>query len=140
MAPLPRWFVPLCVLALLWNLAGLAAVVADLGISQADLAAMPEAQRALYHARPGWSVVASLVAVVGGTVGTLALALRRRWAAPLLLASLAGVVAQDVALFFVVGKTASLGVAPYVLQAVVLAVAIGLVGLARRAAANSWLR
>ena len=38
------------------------------------------------------------VAVIGGTLGSLGLVLRRRWATGLLVASLLGVLAQDVAL------------------------------------------
>jgi hypothetical protein len=118
----------------------LAAVVADASLSQADIAALPEAQRAMYSARPEWSVVASFVAVIGGTLGTAALIFRRRWAQPLLLASLVGVVVQDLALFFIVGRSAQLGTAVFVLQGVVLVVAVALVLLVRKASALSWLR
>lgn len=50
----PPWFAVLAVLALLWNLAGLFAVVADLKLSAAEIAALPLDQQALYRARPGW--------------------------------------------------------------------------------------
>ena len=136
----PKWFMPACVAALLWNIAGLGAVLADLGLSEADLAALPEAQRALYEARPGWSVIASLVAVCGGTLGALGLVLRRRWTLPLLVASLAGLLVQDVALFVVVGAAHALGSTAYLVQGTVLVVAVALLVLARRAGARGWLR
>ncbi len=135
----PLWFTVLAVLALLWNLAGLFAVVADLRLSAPDIAALPLDQQALYSARPGWSVVASVVAVVGGTLGCIGLLLRRRWALPALAASLVGVVVQDIGIFVVAGAASVAGVVPVVLQAVVFAIAVGLLLMARRAVARSWL-
>lgn len=135
----PPWFAVLAVLALLWNLAGLFAVVADLKLSAAEIAALPLDQQALYRARPGWSVVASVVAVVGGTLGCVGLLLRRRWAVPALAASLVGVVVQDIGIFVVAGAASVAGPVPMVLQSVVFAIAVGLLLLARRAVARSWL-
>jgi hypothetical protein len=135
----PRWFTPLLVIALLWNLAGLLAVLADLRLTAADIATLPAEQQALYHARPAWSVVASVVAVAGGTLGCLGLLLRKRWALPLLYASLVGVVIQDVGIFLVAGAAKVANPVPFVLQGVVLVVAVGLVALSRRAAERSWL-
>ena len=110
----PPWFAVLAVLALLWNLAGLFAVVADLKLSAAEIAALPLDQQALYRARPGWSVVASVVAVVGGTLGCVGLLLRRRWAVPALAASLVGVLVQDIGIFVVAGAASVAGPVPVV--------------------------
>lgn len=135
----PRWFTVVAVLALLWNLLGCFAIASDLRLTAQDIAALPEAQQALYKARPGWSVVASVVAVFGGALGSLGLLLRRKWAYPLLIASLIGVVLQDVALFGMT-QAASVGGAPVViLQGLVLLIAIGLVVLARKAIVRGWL-
>lgn len=136
----PTWFYVLAAVALLWNAMGLVAVVGDLMLTAADIAALPQEQQALYQARPGWSVAGSLVAVVGGTVGCLGLLLRRRWAMPLLIASLVGVLVQDVGIFVVAGAAKVMGTVPVVLQTLVLLVAIGLVLLARKAIASAWLR
>lgn len=135
----PRWFTATAALALLWNLAGLAAAVADLQLSAADIAAMPPEQQALYAARPAWSVLATVIAVVGGTLGCVGLLLRKRWALWALYVSLAGVVVQDLGIFVVVGPSAVPGVVPFVLQGVVFIVAVALVLLARRAATRAWL-
>lgn len=139
MAKAPPWFTPVVAVAFLWNLAGLLAVVSDLRLTAADIAAMPAAQQALYAARPAWSVIASVVAVVGGTFGCLALLLRKRWSLVLLYASLVGVVLQDIGIFLVAGAAKSGDSLPLMLQGVVLVVAIGLIVLARRANAESWL-
>ncbi|MEI6305558.1 MAG: hypothetical protein WCP33_01935, partial [Deltaproteobacteria bacterium] len=105
----------------------------------ADIAALPVQQQELYKARPIWSVAASVVAVLGGTLGCLSLLLRKRWALNLLYASLAGVVLQDVGLFVVAGAAKVRDPVPFVLQGLVLVVAVGLIALGRLAARQSWL-
>jgi len=79
------------------------------------------------------------IAVWGGAAGCLGLILRRRWATPLLVASLAGVIVQDVALFVVSEAGPQAGASAMALQGLVLAVAIGLVVLSRRATARGWI-
>ena len=70
------------IVALLWNLLGCLAFFSDLRLSPDDLARLPEAQQALYAARPGWAVAATAVAVFGGVLGSIGLLLRRKWAFP----------------------------------------------------------
>lgn len=135
----PMWFYVVAVLALLWNLMGCVAFVTDLHLTPEDLAKLPEAQQALYRARPGWAVAATGVAVIGGALGCLALILRKRWAAGLLIASLLGVLVQDFGLFVLMGGAQAAGMVAVALQTVVLLVAIALVLLARRADARGWL-
>ena len=135
----PLWFTVLVIIALLWNLAGLFAVVADLRLSPAAIAALPAEQQALYAARPIWSVVASVVAVAAGTLGCLGLLLRKRWALGLLYLSLLGVVLQDIGLFLLPGSANAVNATAVVLQGIVFLVAVGLVALARTAQQRSWL-
>jgi len=135
----PIWFTVLAAVALLWNLAGLFAVVADMRLSPADVAALPQQQQALYAARPVWSVVASVVAVVGGTLGCIGLILRKQWSLWPLYASLVGLVIQDIGLFLIAGVASAQGTVPIVLQTAVFVIAAALVALARRAVARAWL-
>jgi len=134
----PLWFTMLAAIALLWNLAGLLAIVADLRLSAADIAALPAEQQAIYAARPFWSVVASIIAVVGGTLGCIALLLRKRWSLALFYVSLIGILIQDIGIFLVAGGATSVNPVPLVLQGLVLVIAIGLISLGRYAAARSW--
>lgn len=134
----PKWFFAIAIVALLWNVAGLIAILADLSLSAADIAALPPDQQALYAARPGWSVVGSVFAVAGGTLGCLLLLLRKRLAAPMFSLSLIGIVLQDVGLFVVAGVGKGDPV-PFVLQGLVLVIGIGLLFLARHAQAKSWI-
>jgi hypothetical protein len=139
MNPLPKWYLPVSVAALLWNLLGCAAYLSDVSLTPDDIAKMDAAQQALYAARPAWAVAATAIAVWGGAAGCVGLLLRRRWALPLLLASLAGVIVQNVGLFVLSDAASLVPASAYVLQGLVLLVAIGLVLLARRAIARGWI-
>lgn len=134
----PRWFVHVVVIALVWNLLGLFAVVSD--VVAATSAPADAGPRSLASVRPLWSVVASLAAVVGGSLGCAALLMRSRWAPFLLAASLLGVVLQDVGIVLASGTGPAVNAVAIVLQGVVLVVAIGLLVLAYRAARAGWLR
>jgi hypothetical protein len=135
----PKWYMPVAIVALLWNLIGCAAYLADVTLTPEDVAKMSAAQQALYNSRPAWAVAATAIAVWGGAAGCVGLILRRRWATPLLIASLAGVIVQDIGLFGMTDVVAQEGPKVLVLQGLVLLIAIGLVLLARKAAARGWL-
>lgn len=139
MSPVPSWFKPVAIVALLWNLLGCVAYLSDVTMSAEAVAQMSPEQQALFSSRPAWAVSATAIAVWGGALGCVGLFLRKRWALPLLVASLAGVVVQDVALFLLSNAAAMAGAAAYVLQSLVLLIAIGLVQLARKASACGWL-
>lgn len=138
--PTPKWYFPVVVLALLWNLLGCAAYLADVTVSAETLAKMTPEQQALHAARPAWAVAATATAVWGGAAGCIALLLRRRWATPLLALSLAGIVVQDFALFVLARDLVKPKPAAFILQALVLAVGVGLVALARTASARGWMK
>lgn len=135
----PKWFLPVAIAALVWNLLGCAAYLSDVMLTPEDVAKMSAAQQALYAARPSWSVAATAIAVWGGAAGCLGLIMRKRWAMPLLIASLAGVIVQDVSLFGPSEMRAQAAWAALVLQGLVFVIAIGLVLLARKAAARGWI-
>ena len=132
----PKWFKPAAIAALLWNLLGCFAYLSDAMLTADDIAKLTAAEQALYAARPSWSVAATAIAVWGGAAGCLGLIVRRRWATPLLMASLAGVILQDISLFLLSGDARTTALA---LQGLVLLIAIGLVLLARKASARGWL-
>jgi hypothetical protein len=134
----PKWYMPVAITALIWNLLGCAAYLMDVMLTPEAVAKMTEAQQALYHARPAWSVGATAIAVWFGAAGCVGLIVRKRWAMPLLLVSLVGVVGQDVWLFALSGAAAQAGAVGAVLQGLVLLIAVGLVLLARKAAARGW--
>ena len=139
MTATPKWFRPVAIVALLWNLLGCAAYLADVMLSPADLAKLPEAQQALYASRPAWSISATAIAVWAGAAGCVGLIMRKRWATWLLAASLAGVIVQNVWLFVLSDAARQTGAVAFVLQGVVFVVSVALLVLARKASAQGWL-
>jgi hypothetical protein len=139
MSVAPKWFLPVVIIALLWNLMGCAAYLSDAMLSAADIAKMNDAEKAMVAARPVWAVGATAVAVWLGALGCLALILRKGWAVPLLWLSLLGVVAQDIWLFALAPDTGLVNGAVYGLQGLVLVIAVALLWLATKAKANVWL-
>ncbi len=137
MPELPKWYRPVVIVALLWNLVGASAYLMDVTMTPEKIAALPEAQRAMYAARPMWFVAAYAIAVWFGTAGSLGLVLRKRWATPVLVVSLIGLVVQDAGLLSRPEARANPPV--LVLQALVLVIAILLVRLGRSAQAKGWL-
>lgn len=136
----PKWLTATGIAALLWNALGCMAYLADVRTTPEELAALPLAQQQLLAARPAWAVAGSAIAVWAGLLGSLGLVLRRRWAFPLLVASLIGVLVQDYAMFVVARVTDVMGMAPLVLQSMVLLIAVLLVLLARKGVAQGWLK
>ena len=135
----PKWYTPAAVTALIWNLLGCAAYLADVTLSPDDLAAMSEAQQAAYAARPGWAVAATAIAVWGGAAGSVGLILRKRWAGPVLVASLLALVVQDLALFVLTEAGSLAGPPAMILQGLVFVIGVALVVLSRKAISEGWI-
>ena len=89
------------VVALLWNLMGVNAFYGDMTKSAEDLAAMEPAMRGLYENQPLWAKIAFGAAVIFGTLGSVGLILKKRWATILLGLSLVGVLVQMMHSFMV---------------------------------------
>lgn len=139
MTPTPKWYMPVAILALLWNLIGCAAYLSDVMMTPEAVAQLPADQQALYAARPAWAVAAYAIAVWGGALGSLGLVLKKRWASPLLMASVAGLVVQDLALFVLSPAAGAVSPVAYVLQGMVFVIALALVRLAGTGSARGWL-
>lgn len=135
--PRPKWYMPIAITALLWNLMGCMAYLSDVMMSPEAVAKLSAAEQAMYAARPAWSVGATAIAVWFGAAGSFGLILRKGWALPLLVASLLGVIVQDVSMFMMLGASQA-GPVPMVLQGLVLGIAVALVLLARTASAKGW--
>jgi hypothetical protein len=94
-------------------------------------------QQALYAARPAWAVAVYAIAVWGGALGCVGLIMKKRWAKGALLASLLGLIAQDIALFGM--SPVAIETSVYALQGMVLMIAVLLLLLANKAARQGWL-
>lgn len=90
----PLWFWVVVVLLLLWEAAGIFAFYAHVSIDAAALAAMPPYDRKLYLALPAWYNWVFALAVWPALLGSFAMLLRSRFARPLFIVSLIGVIVQ----------------------------------------------
>jgi hypothetical protein len=133
----PKWYMPVAIIALLWNLIGCAAYLMDVTLTPEAVAAMSPDQQALYAARPAWAVAVYAIAVWGGALGCVGLIMKKRWAKGALLASLLGLIAQDIALFGM--SPVAIETSVYALQGMVLVIAVLLLLLANTAARQGWL-
>lgn len=136
----PVSFRIVAVLGLLWNLYGVAMFWLNLTITPEAISALPEAEREITRAMPRWIMLPFGVATLGGVAGMLAMLLRRRVAAPLLLVSLLALVVQFVAVYLTTPVWALTGASGAVLPLVLWVVALILWLYARRASARGWLR
>jgi hypothetical protein len=135
----PTWLKVVAAVALLWNLLGCLAFYSDLRLSPEELAKLPESQQTLYAARPAWAIAATAVAVICGVLGSLGLLLGKRWALPVFVLSLLGILVQDFGLFVLAEGASLAGPVAVVMQAIVLAVGIGLIWCSRQGIARGWL-
>ncbi len=140
MTTVAKWFYPVVVFALLWNLLGLFAFWTDVTMTPEQIAMLPAAMQDAYQSRPLWSVLATAAAVLAGTLGTVLLLLRLPLAMPLLVLSLLGVVLQDISFALDPAARALIDPTVVILQGLVLLVALGLVYLARLAGQRGWLK
>lgn len=123
----PVWFWIVGILALLWNLIGLMAFVAQMMMTEQALAALPEAQQEIYRNIPVWVKIAFGLAVIGGTVGCILLLMRNKLAVPVLALSLLGVLLQYGYMFLMTNTAAVMGADAMVLPAIVVLIAIALI-------------
>jgi hypothetical protein len=101
---------------------------------------MGDAERLLYETTPAWSVGAFAVAVFAGTVGCIALLMRRRWAIGAFALSLVGVFIQFGHTFFISNAVEVLGPGIAVMPIFVAVIGLLLFLFSRSWASRGWLR
>jgi hypothetical protein len=123
-----------------WSAVGIMAFLADINQAPETLAAMSEAHRNLYEARPSWALLAYATAVFGGLLGGVALLMRRKFAAILFIISLLGLILQNYYSFGVAKVQEIYPASVIILPAIVVVIAILLIWFARSATAKKWLK
>ena len=130
-ALIPGWFWAVSGVALVWNLLGVMAFAAHLSMTPEILANLPSEQRQLYESAPAWLNYAFGIAVIGGALGCVGLLMKKYWAFYLFVASLVGVLAQNLHSFFLSNTFEVMGKQAMIMPIVVILIAIGLVFFAR---------
>jgi len=135
----PTWFWVAGAFALIWNLMGVAAYVMQVMMTEEVIAALPEAERALFLDIPAWAVGAFAISVFGGALGSLMLLLRTRAAMAVLIVSLIGIVVQMIHSFFIADSMEVYGPGVLIIPIMVLVIGFVLVWFATSSIAKGWL-
>jgi hypothetical protein len=113
------------ILFLLWNLMGCAAFVLQSTMDLAELAKSDPLQADIWAAMPLWAWAAYLIAVVAGTLGAIALLLRRGVAVPLSALCLVAVLVQFSYTFFLTDLFDQRGITAGLFPLAIILIALG---------------
>jgi len=127
------------IIALIWNLMGVFAYIAQVNMSDEIIAALPEAERALYENVPAWVTGAFAIAVFGGALGCILLLIRKKLATSVLIISLIGIIAQMVYNFGMSKAAEVYGPGGMIMPAMVVLIGAFLVWYAKQATTKGWL-
>ncbi|HXG82047.1 MAG TPA: hypothetical protein VNJ05_09630 [Sphingomicrobium sp.] len=133
----PAWYWIVAVFALLFELAGAYLYANSLML---DPATLPLDQRAVFNATPQWMTIAWGIAIATGVLGAIGLLIRRRFAQPLLLASLVAVAVQFSGIFLVRQLRELTPEDHLIVPVVILLLAYGIWQTSRLAQNRGWLR
>ena len=137
----PMWFWIVSAIALLWNIMGVMAYLGNAFLTEELKAELPPEQLELIENTPAWVTAAFAIAVWAGLLGCIALLIRKKWARPVLLISLIGIIAQMSYSFFMTNAAEVYGQMQGVIMPVlVIAIGVALVILARKATNANWLK
>lgn len=134
------WFWVIGVVGLIWNGLGSMNYLMHTTNSEALKENYTPEQLAFVEASPAWVTGAFALAVWGGLLGCLLLLLRKKWAVPVLLISLIGILGQNVYNFFLSNASEVFGSDMYVMPVLVILIGIGLYFYARSSAGKGWLK
>lgn len=125
--------------ALVWNLIGLVFYFSSVTMTPEALAGFTQEQQDFFNATPKWATSAYAIAVNAGVLGSLFLLLRKAWAIPLFILSLAGVLVQNFYAFVLANGLEVWGSDGVMLPAIVIIIAIGLVFYSHTAKNKGWI-
>ena len=134
-----RSFWIIAIVSLLWNIIGVMNYVYSITISPEALAAMPEAERALYADIPIFVNICYAIAVFAGVIASCLLLMRKLLAVSFFLISLVAIVLQFGFGLFLTPMLAVQGVAALILPIIVIAAALYFLWYSRQCAAKAYL-
>lgn len=135
----PTWFWIVGGIAMVWNLLGVMAYIAQVTMSPEALQALPENERTLIESVPVWATSAFAIAVWGSTVGCILLLMRKKLATPVLIVSFVGIVVQ---MFYnvVISKSIEVyGPGGLAMPILVFGFGLFLIWFSRKSTANGWI-
>ncbi|WP_349352874.1 MULTISPECIES: hypothetical protein [unclassified Flagellimonas] len=136
----PVWFWVVSVIALLWNLLGVMNYLKQAFNQVALMEAMDQAQREVFEGIPAWATAAFAIAVFSGTLASIGLLVRKKWARPLFIVSLVAVVIQFAHWLFISNAVEAFGPSTYGMPIVVVLIGIYLIFFAKKGIEKGWLK
>ena len=135
--PLAGWYWAAAIASLLFMLVAVSGYLLDV---TGDPSQLPVDQRVVAEARPMWAMAAYAIAVWTGLAGTVLLLLRRKFAQPLLLVSLAAAVITFVPYAVVPGVRDNINTNDIAFAIGILVITWTIFWFARHSAQRGWLR
>ncbi len=136
----PVWFWVVSIVALLWYLMDMSAFFMRVFTTDDAIKAMPENQQHFFQNIPLWVNIVFACEVFGGTLGCVGLLLRKKWAFPVFVVSILGVLSQTSHIFFLTDAVTTLGAPAVVMPLLAILIGIGMIVLAKSAISKGWLR
>ena len=136
----PVWFWVISTVALLWYLMDTSAFFMRVFMSDETIKAMPENQQHLFQNFPLWVNIVFACEVFGGTLGCIGLLRRKKWALPLFIVSILGVLSQTSHIYFLTDAVSTMGAPAVVMPLVAILIGVGMIVLAKSANSKGWLR
>lgn len=129
----------IAIVALIWNIMGVMAYLAQAYMTEEGLAAIPDVQRPLYENIPAWVTGAFAIAVFGGVLGCVLLMLKKKLATTIFTISLIAVVARLIYIFSIDNIMAAMGTVTTIMTVVVIVIGVFLVWYSKQATAKGYL-
>jgi hypothetical protein len=136
----PVWFWVVSTIALAWYLMDTSAFLMRVLMLDDFINGMPENQQHLYRNMPLWVNVVFAGEVFGGAVGCVGLLLRKRWALPLFVGSILGVLSQTFHVYFLSDAITTMGTPAVVMPLLAILIGVGMIGLTKSAISKGWLQ
>ena len=136
----PVWFWVISIIALLWYLMDMSAFFMRVLMTDDVIKAMPENQQHLYRNMPLWVNIVFAGEVFGGALGCVGLLLRKKWALPLFVVSILGVLCQTFHVYFLSDAISTMGTPAVVMPLLAILIGIGMIVLAKSAISKGRLR
>lgn len=133
------WFWIASITGLLWNLLGVNAYIQQAYKTEGFRANFNEQQLAIMDSFPAWATAAFAIAVFAGAFGCMALLFRKKFAKPLFIISLLGVIVQFYYELFMTDASDFYGTFEWVMTIMVPIVSLFLIWFSKKAIAKGWI-
>jgi len=127
------------IIALIWNLMGVMAYIAQAFMTDEMLAALPENEQALYVDVPSWVTAAFAIAVFAGALGCILLLIRKKMASMVFIISLIAILIQMTYNIILSDASDVYGASGMIMPIMVIVIGFFLVWYSNDVAKKGWL-